>query len=47
MAQTGSGHILTDETNSIGTLSGGLATETNSVGIPVSGGGGDKYYTLV
>ena len=38
MARTGSGHILGDETDSVGALSGGLATETDSVGIPASGG---------
>ena len=34
----GSGYILGDETDSVGVLSGGLATETDSVGIPASGG---------
>jgi len=34
----GSGHILGDETDSVCGLSGGLATETDSVGIPASGG---------
>ena len=38
MARTGSGHILGDETDSVGALSGGLATEADSVGIPASGG---------
>ena len=38
MARTGSGHILGDETDSIGALSGGLATKTDSVGILASGG---------
>ena len=38
MARTGSGRILGDETDSVGALSGGLATETDSVGIPASGG---------
>ena len=38
MARTGSGHILGDETDSVGALSGGLATETDSIGIPASGG---------
>jgi len=38
VAWTGSGHILGDETDSIGALSGGLATETDSIGIPASGG---------
>jgi len=38
VARTGSGHILGDETDSVGTLSGGLATETDSVDIPASGG---------
>jgi len=31
----GTGYILGDETDSVGALSGGLATETDSVGIPV------------
>jgi len=38
VARTGSGHILGDETDRAGALSGGLATETDSVGIPASGG---------
>jgi len=38
VAWTGSRHILGDETDSVGVLSGGLATETDSVGIPASGG---------
>ena len=38
MARTGSGHILTDETDRVGALAGGLATETESVSIPASGG---------
>jgi len=37
VARTGAGHILGDETNSVGALSGGLATETDSAGIPASG----------
>jgi len=38
VARTGTGHILGDETGSVGVLSGGLATETDSVGTPASGG---------
>ena len=38
MARTGTGHILGDETDSVGALSGGLATKTDSVGVPASGG---------
>ena len=38
MARTGSGHILGDETDSVAALSGGLATETDSVSIPASSG---------
>ena len=38
MARTGTGHILGDETDSVGVLSGGLATETDSVGTPAFGG---------
>ena len=38
MAWTGFRHILGDETDSVGALSGGLATETDSVGIPASSG---------
>jgi len=38
VARTGTGHILGDETDSVGALSGGLATETDSIGIPASGG---------
>ena len=34
----GTGQILGDETDSVGALSGGLATETDSVSIPASGG---------
>ena len=37
MARTGTGHILGDETDSVGALSGGLATGTDSVGTPASG----------
>jgi len=38
VARTGTGHILGDETDSGGALSGGLATETDSVGIPATSG---------
>ena len=38
MARAGTGYILGDETDIVGVLSGGLATETNSVGTPASGG---------
>ena len=38
MARTGSGHILGYETDIVGALSGGLATETDSIGIPASSG---------
>jgi len=38
VARTGSGYILGDETDSVGAFSGGLATETDSVGILASGG---------
>jgi len=34
----GSGHSLGDETDSVGALSRGRATKTDSVGIPASGG---------
>ena len=36
MTRTETGHILRDETDSVGVLSGGLATETDNIGIPAS-----------
>ena len=38
MARTGTWDILGDETDSVDILSGGLATETDSVGTEASGG---------
>ena len=38
MAWVGTGHILGDETNSVGVFSGGLATMTDSVGTSASSG---------
>ena len=38
MGWTGTGHILGDETDSVGALSGALATKTDSIGILASSG---------